>query len=272
MLLFSAIFTQKNREKAILSESKKTPLLDICTPEEKDTAMDIDETSPSSSTQEKQLFDHHHQYLTSGKLLNLQLKDPEIRIHFLTQLLIICADLLYNIATLKKDQQPKQQSSSSSKETVIIRSIQTRAIKLLRDAPPNGNEYYENLSFLLSDREVLWKYWKKNKCPPMEKHHATNNKKNEEKETKKMSMTGILPEIPPNPYSAAVISDDKSKLIKISQELSNSLPTTASEYIEDYADALGENCAIISHNLTLYNIKNEYSMTHENPSVVLSRS
>lgn len=108
----------------------------------------------------------------------------------------------------------------------------------------------------------------------MEKHHATNNnKKNEEKETKKMSMIGILPEIPPNPYSAAVISDDKSKLIKISQELSNSLPTTASEYIEDYADALGENCAIISHNLTLHNIKkNEYSMTHENPSVVLSRS
>lgn len=225
--------------------------------------MDIDETSPSSYTTQKQLFDHHHQYLTSGKLLNLQLKDPEIRIHFLTQLLIICADLLYNIATVKndkKDQQPKQQSSSNSnsKETVI-RSIQTRAIKLLRDAPPNGNEYYENLSFLLSDREVLWKYWKKNKCPPMEKHHATNNnnKKNneEEKETKKkkkMSMIGILPEIPPNPYSATVISDDKSKLIKISQELSKSLPTTASEYIEDYADALGENRVIISHNLTLF--------------------
>jgi len=54
-----------------------------------------DETSLTTTTEEETTTTtvRHHKYLTSSQLLHLQLKDVQLRIHFLTQLLIIVSYL-----------------------------------------------------------------------------------------------------------------------------------------------------------------------------------
>ena len=143
--------------------------------------------------QEQQV--RHHKYLTSSQLLHLQLKDPTLRIHFLTQLLII----LSYLASLPPSQLPTGVQSTAGADTSKLMGqirqtqmkqlglIEKRVQKLLLrascggsggdddddDANSSNNGMWKALQWILRDRESMWKNWKKAKCLPAMDRVAT---------------------------------------------------------------------------------------------------
>jgi THO complex subunit 1 len=89
-------------------------------------------------------------YLTSSRLLHIQLSDPDFRIHVLTQLLISAHHLQSEIPVLG---------------TKLADSL-TRAKELLRRIRPDGPTHLKLLEYVLESSEKTWRQWKKNKCQP----------------------------------------------------------------------------------------------------------
>ena len=131
----------------------------------------------------------HHKYLTNSQLLHLQLKDPTLRIHFLTQLLII----LSYLSTLPPSLLPTGVQSTAGADTSKLMGqirqtqlkqlglIEKRVQKLLLRATTSAagsdvnnnssgssknNGMWKALQWILRDRESMWKNWKKAKCLP----------------------------------------------------------------------------------------------------------
>lgn len=99
-------------------------------------------------------------YLTSSKLMGLELKDPGFRRHILVQCLI-----LFNyLKTPGKND--KDGPSESMKEE--INSCEERIKKLLETIPPKGNEFLHSIEHVL-EREKNWVWWKRDGCPAFEK-------------------------------------------------------------------------------------------------------
>ncbi|CAN0147264.1 unnamed protein product [Pylaiella littoralis] len=88
-------------------------------------------------------------YLTSSRLLRLQLRDPVLRLQVLTQWLILAASLKSKIANTK--------DSPNSVED--LRSRIELAKRLVRATPPRGEEYLGMLQIVLN-RESAWTQWK----------------------------------------------------------------------------------------------------------------
>ena len=104
--------------------------------------------------------DHHLKYLTNSQLLHLQLRDAEMRLHFLTQLLIMTSYLSSTIAT---------HGPKVIKVTEIVRAlaaIRKRAEVLMKQTPPNGASHLKTVEWILTEREAMWRKWKSNKCQP----------------------------------------------------------------------------------------------------------
>ncbi|KAI3982922.1 hypothetical protein MKX01_010405 [Papaver californicum] len=99
-------------------------------------------------------------YLTSSKLMGLELKDPSFRRHVLVQCLILFD---YLKVPGKND---KDGPSESMKEE--IRSCEERVKKLLEMIPPKGKGFLQNIERIL-EREKNWVWWKRDGCPPFEK-------------------------------------------------------------------------------------------------------
>lgn len=99
-------------------------------------------------------------YLTSSRLLRMQLQDNDIRIHILTQCIISTEYFLSK--DLPKD------------GTNLIQNVRDRSKKLLMDTPPDGKEIFGLLSLFLDSREKLWTNWKDNGCTPFDKERAEN--------------------------------------------------------------------------------------------------
>lgn len=99
-------------------------------------------------------------YLTSSKLMGLELKDPSFRRHILVQCLILFD---YLKAPGKND---KDLPSDSMKEE--IKSCEERVKKLLEMTPPKGKEFLHNIEHIL-EREKNWVWWKRDGCPPFER-------------------------------------------------------------------------------------------------------
>ncbi|KAL6976434.1 suppressor of the transcriptional defect of hpr1 by overexpression [Sarracenia purpurea var. burkii] len=99
-------------------------------------------------------------YLTSSKLMGLELKDPSFRRHFLVQCLILFD---YLKAPGKND---KDLPSETMKEEII--SCEERVKKLLEMTPPKGKEFLNSIEHIL-ERERNWVWWKRDGCPPFEK-------------------------------------------------------------------------------------------------------
>ncbi|GAB4832144.1 suppressor of the transcriptional defect of hpr1 by overexpression [Ancistrocladus abbreviatus] len=99
-------------------------------------------------------------YLTSSKLMGLELKDPSFRRHVLVQCLILFD---YLKAPGKSD---KDTPSEAMKEE--IRSCEDRVRKLLEVTPPKGKEFLHHIEHIL-EREKNWVWWKRDGCPPFEK-------------------------------------------------------------------------------------------------------
>ncbi|XP_059433717.1 THO complex subunit 1 [Corylus avellana] len=99
-------------------------------------------------------------YLTSSKLMGLELKDPSFRRHVLVQCLILF-DYLRAPGKNEKDL-----PSESMKEE--IKSCEERVKKLLEMTPPKGKDFLRKIEHIL-EREKNWVWWKRDGCPPFEK-------------------------------------------------------------------------------------------------------
>lgn len=99
-------------------------------------------------------------YLTSSKLMGLELKDPSFRRHVLVQCLILFD---YLKAPGKND---KDLPSESMKEE--MKSCEERVKKLLETTPPKGKDFLHGIEHIL-EREKNWVWWKRDGCPPFEK-------------------------------------------------------------------------------------------------------
>ncbi|XP_047089211.1 THO complex subunit 1-like [Lolium rigidum] len=99
-------------------------------------------------------------YLTSSKLMGLELKDASFRRHILVQCLIFFD---YLKAPGKTD---KDGPSESIKEE--IKSCEERVKNLLEMIPPKGKEFLQSIEHIL-EREKNWVWWKRDGCPAFEK-------------------------------------------------------------------------------------------------------
>ncbi|KAK4483569.1 hypothetical protein RD792_010768, partial [Penstemon davidsonii] len=99
-------------------------------------------------------------YLTSSKLMGLELKDPSFRRHVLVQCLILFD---YLKAPGKND---KDLPSDTMKEE--IKACEERVKKLLEMIPPKGKDFLHSIEHIL-ERERNWVWWKRDGCPPFEK-------------------------------------------------------------------------------------------------------
>ncbi|KAH7664353.1 THO complex subunit THOC1 protein [Dioscorea alata] len=99
-------------------------------------------------------------YLTSSKLMGLELRDPSFRRHILVQCLILF-DYLKSPAKNDKDG-----PSESMKEE--IGACEERVKKLLEITPPKGKEFLQSIDHILQ-REKNWVWWKRDGCPAFEK-------------------------------------------------------------------------------------------------------
>uniref|UniRef100_A0ACD5TTH8 Uncharacterized protein n=1 Tax=Avena sativa TaxID=4498 RepID=A0ACD5TTH8_AVESA len=99
-------------------------------------------------------------YLTSSKLMGLELKDASFRRHILVQCLIFFD---YLKAPGKSD---KDGPSESMKEE--IKSCEERVKNLLEMIPPKGKEFLQSIEHIL-EREKNWVWWKRDGCPAFEK-------------------------------------------------------------------------------------------------------
>lgn len=120
-----------------------------------------------SSTRKKvpatQQFHQHVQnffakYLTSEKLLNLQLSDSNFRRYVLVQFLII---FQYLRATVKFRSQVQ---SLTDEQSEWIKDSQEKVSKLLCETPPHGEQFCNSVKHIL-EREEHWNNWKNESCP-----------------------------------------------------------------------------------------------------------
>ncbi|XP_030926868.1 THO complex subunit 1-like isoform X1 [Quercus lobata] len=127
-------------------------------------------------------------YLTSSKLMGLELKDPSFRRHVLVQCLILF-DYLKAPGKNEKDLPSESMekkfyrlcTSTScflyyspvyTSELYIkkeeIKSCEERVKKLLEMTPPKGKDFLRKIDHVL-EREKNWVWWKRDGCPPFEK-------------------------------------------------------------------------------------------------------
>ena len=209
-------------------------------------------TEGKNTSSKKLPSKRHYKYMTNSQLLHLQLQDPEIRMHILTQLFIISAYLRQSIFSNKKLNQMTVERVCES-----LLKLEEKAGELLKLTPPNGQMQLTTLQWILKERESVWSDWKKAKCiPQIEKIYtsdATNNggEKSDQPQTKrKKLMDGPLASGRGNKNSTetsllASMSDlyaykvgVKSKLRSISVSIAKEYTPNRDNYFEDYVEAL----------------------------------
>jgi len=172
--------------------------LDQCT-KATDAPAQTNKNTATTTTTPPASINRHYKYLTNSQLLNLQLQDPEIRIHFLTQFLIISSYLSFSISahaaatatpspsSSSTNASPTKNKNTTTTSTTVNNNVSTmctsildslthlekRANMLLRQTPPNGELHVQTLHWILSERESIWRQWKKAKCTPSIERFAT---------------------------------------------------------------------------------------------------
>lgn len=99
-------------------------------------------------------------YLTSSKLMSLELKDPGFRRHILVQCLIIFDYL----------KTPSKTDKEGLRELLReeVKVMEERVKKLLEITPPKGKEFLANVEQIL-EREQNWVWWKRDGCLAFER-------------------------------------------------------------------------------------------------------
>lgn len=101
-------------------------------------------------------------YLTSEKLLDLQLNDSNFRRYVLVQFLIVFQYLNAQV----KFKTPSQ--ILSEEQSGWVKTATERIYALIRETPPNGDQFAATIEHILA-REEHWNTWKNNGCPDFEK-------------------------------------------------------------------------------------------------------
>ena len=101
-------------------------------------------------------------FLTSEKLMNLQLRDSHFRRHVLLQLLVLFHYLLGDVK-FKSSSHTLQES-----QTVWVKEVTENVYKLLEETPPQGAEFTDYVRHILM-REKHWVAWKNDGCLSYEK-------------------------------------------------------------------------------------------------------
>ncbi|XP_076462348.1 THO complex subunit 1-like [Babylonia areolata] len=104
-------------------------------------------------------------YLTSEKLLDLQLSDSNFRRYVLVQFLIL---FQYLTATVRF----KGASQTLSEEqTQWVKTSEDKVYQLIRETPPGGDKFADIVKHVLQ-REDNWNNWKNEGCPSYERSKA----------------------------------------------------------------------------------------------------
>ena len=114
------------------------------------------------STGEYKESHYFAKFLTSEKLMNLQLHDSHLRRHILIQLLVLFQYLLGDV---------KFKTSShvlTDAQALWIKDTTEKAYKLLEETPPDGTDFAKYIKQVLA-REESWITWKNDGCPSYEK-------------------------------------------------------------------------------------------------------
>ncbi|KAJ9190536.1 hypothetical protein P3X46_001724 [Hevea brasiliensis] len=128
-------------------------------------AQPLSEEEGDANNLEEEAATFNIKYLTSSKLMGLELKDPSFRRHVLVQCLILFD---YLKAPGKND---KDLTSESMKEE--IKTCEEHVKKLLETTPPKGKDFLQKIEHIL-EREKNWVWWKRDGCPPFEKQPIEN--------------------------------------------------------------------------------------------------
>ncbi|XP_059175712.1 THO complex subunit 1-like [Physella acuta] len=124
----------------------------------------LDDVSSSRKKGPTQPQVHKHaqnffaKYLTSEKLLNLQLNDSNFRRYVLVQFLII---FQYLRATIKFK---TVNHTLTDEQSEWIKESQEKVSKLLCETPPCGEQFCSFVKHIL-EREEHWNNWKNDSCP-----------------------------------------------------------------------------------------------------------
>lgn len=123
----------------------------------------IESSIESSSTASSFLEDQQEyfaKYLTSPKLLSLQLADSNFRRQILVQFLILFRYL--NNATIVKFK--KDSYKLNEKNMAYITKTDARLYQLINESSPSGSNFVSVIKHIMQ-REVNWVEWKNEKCP-----------------------------------------------------------------------------------------------------------
>lgn len=124
------------------------------------------------TTQEPDAF--FAKYLTSEKLLNLQLNDSNFRRYVLVQFLIT---FQYLNSPVKFKGQAHVLTDDQSN---WIKSSTEKIYQLIRETPPDGEKFSQTVEHIL-EREEHWNSWKNDGCPDFERKPAEDSKKAQKK-------------------------------------------------------------------------------------------
>ncbi len=211
------------------------------------------EKKKATSTNAKRQY----KYLTNSQLLHLQLQDPEIRIHFVSQLFILSS---YLSTTLTNYVSTRSGSTIPNKMTCEkmqskIHQLEKRAGELLKKTPPNGEVHLQTLRWILSDREKNWSEWKRKKCtPPIEKFRVTKSSSSAEVDdvvAKRRRLMGGSLLLGGGAEKKSI--QDKSTRYMYELDIRKSLPGISTsmvkqsgidQFLEEYADALDPEAGI----------------------------
>ncbi|KAE9590627.1 putative THO complex, subunit THOC1 protein [Lupinus albus] len=136
-------------------------------------AQPLSDEEGDANNLEEEAVNFSIKYLTSSKLMGLELKDPSFRRHVLVQCLILFD---YLKAPGKND---TDLPSETLKEEITL--CEERVKKLLQLTPPKGREFLCKIEHIL-EREKNWVWWKRDGClpyerQPMEKKTVQGDKK-----------------------------------------------------------------------------------------------
>eukprot|EP00850_Spirogloea_muscicola_P001667 SM000006S19432 [mRNA] locus=s6:733374:739060:+ [translate_table: standard] len=129
------------------------------------TVLTLFEEQPLEEEQSKNGLEdgtYKTKFLTSTKLMGLELRDPSFRRHVLVQCLILF-DFIKNPPKVEKENEDKREIVKEE-----AGALEDRVKRLLQSTPPRGNEFLKSVEHVLS-RERNWVLWKRETCPAFEK-------------------------------------------------------------------------------------------------------
>lgn len=140
-------------------------------------------------------------YLTSARLLPLQLQDATFRRHILIQSLIL---LGWIERPFLKDWAEKAPTGDTLEE---VKQLQARVLSMLEATPEHGKQFTEAVREIVLKSEFSWVVWKQAGCPEDPLHRLSPPAGFEFKQAVQTSTAGLLPASYPPPKRARTSSE-----------------------------------------------------------------